>query len=178
VNHLRAGASAAILLLLVACGGTSTTEPAGNAASDGAPASDGGGDSGQGSGGQGGCDLLSLSEVSDVVGAEATATLGSDELQGQSACNYNDADGIPIAAFAVTTSDSPISPSAGFDAVSEGAEPVSGLGDRAQWRPEGTLYVLSGDSLVAMSVFSAELDSEGKKQAAIDLVELILDRLG
>jgi hypothetical protein len=175
VKHLRAGATAAILLALVACGGT-TSQPADDAETANAGASDEGAGSGEGSGAQA-CDLLSLSEVSDAVGTEATATLGSDELQGQSACNYNDADGIPIAAFAVTTSDSPISPSAAFDAVSEGAEEVSGLGDRAQWRPEGTLYALSGDTLVAMTVISEDLDGEGKKQAATELVELILDRV-
>ena len=164
------------LLLLAACGSAGQTSGPGSDASAGDGASQPA-DGGTGSGG-GDCDLWTLDEVSAAAGVEVTDTLGSEQ-QGQSACNFNDADGLPIATYVVMTSDAPISPSAGYDAISEGTEPVSGVGDQAKWAEItggfGSLYVMSGGNLYIVSILS-DISADEKRDASVELAQLLIDR--
>ena len=165
-----------VLIGLAACGG------AGTAATE-APDSDGAGadeataePAGVGdSGGAGECDLWTLDDVIAATGVEVVDTLGTHQT-GQSACNYNDADGIPVATYVVISGDGPVAPSTGYDAVSEGTEPVSGIGDQAKWHELGTLYVMSGGDLFIASVINPEVDLQQKKDAAIDLARIAIER--
>jgi hypothetical protein len=163
-----------ILLVLAACGGASTAATE-SPASDGA----GAGEATPEPAGDGAvpavCDLLTLDEVSAATGVETVDTLGTD-LTGQSACLYNDADGIPTASLAVMSSDGAVAPSVGYDAASEGSEPVSGIGDQARWHQLGTLYVMSGGNLFIVSVMAPDADLQQKKNASIDLARIAIDR--
>jgi Protein of unknown function (DUF3558) len=158
-----------LLLVLAACGGS-------------APAT-GGGDPDGGDEAQpdapagtqpGECELLSLDEVSAATGAEVTGSIGSNQ-GGQAACNYNDADGIPVATYVVMTS-APEVAQAGYDAITDGTEPVSGIGDQAKWHELGTLYVLEDGDLFIVSVITPELDIQEKRDVSIDLARMVIDR--
>jgi hypothetical protein len=160
-----------LLLVLAACG---TSAPA-----TGGDDGDGGGDApatDAPAGTQPGeCELLTLDEVSAATGVEVTGTIGTNQA-GQAACNYNDAGGIPVATYIVMTPDAGVAPQAGYDAITEGAEPVSGIGDQAKWHELGTLYVREGSDLFILSVFAPDLDIEQKKDAAIELARMVIDR--
>lgn len=130
---------------------------------------------GGGSAATGDCDLWSLDEVSAATGVEMTDTLGTDQ-QGMSSCNYSDASGGLGATYVVMTPDAGVAPSAGYDTVSEGTEPVSGIGDQAKWHEMGTLYVLSGANLYIVSLLGSEFDDQQKRDASIDLARILIDR--
>lgn len=135
-----------------------------------APAGDGGDGSATGE-----CDLWTLDEVSGATGVEITETSGTDQ-QGQFSCIYSDLDATGAATYVVMTSEAGIAPSAGYDAVSEGTEPVSGIGDQAKWHEAGTLYVMSGGNLYIVTLLGSELDDQQKQDASIDLARIAIDR--
>jgi hypothetical protein len=118
---------------------------------------------------------LTLDEVTAATGVDAVDTLGTD-LTGQSACLYNDADAFPVVSLSVMSSDGAVAPAVGYDAVSEGSEPVSGIGDQARWHQLGTLYVMAGGDLFIVSVMTSEADLQQKKDASIHLARIAIDR--
>ena len=180
-RRLPAIVAAVALLTLAACGGAGTDGgAAGGGDSDAAEAPDAGG----GGGGDGFdlCATLTLDEVSDAAGVEATEQQGVNLTQGQASCNYNGDDGIAIAGHTYTTVASGIDPSQMFDANLEaaGAEEVDGVGDRAVMvgsEDFPILWVVKGDSLYAMSVLADNLDAAGKREATIELARIAVDRL-
>ena len=121
------------------------------------------------------CELLTLDEVSAATGLEVVGTIGTNQA-GQAACNYNDADDFPVATYIVMTSDAGVAPQTGYDSITDGTEPVSGIGDQAKWHELGTLYVLDGGDLFILSILTPDLDMEQKKDAAMDLVRMVIDR--
>ena len=156
-----------LLLVLAACGGS-------------APASNGddgdGGDDAPPAGTQPGeCELLTLDEVSAATGVEVTGTIGTNQ-GGQAACNYNDADGIPVATYIVMTSAAGVAPQTGYDSITDGTEPVSGIGDQAKWHELGTLYVLEGGNLFIVTIITPDLDIQEKRDVSIDLARMVIDR--
>ncbi|MGZ8482013.1 MAG: DUF3558 family protein [Candidatus Limnocylindria bacterium] len=181
----------ATLLLLVACGGaaTDTGNDGGGGGTDAteAPdteAPDTGGDGGDGGTGDGFdlCATLSLDEVSDAAGVEATEQTGVNLTQGQASCNYNGEGGSAIAGHTYTTGLSGIDPSAMFDAnfQAAGAEEIDGIGDSAVLVGDDNfpmLWVLKGDGLYAITVLASDLDGQGKRDAMIELARKAVDRL-
>lgn len=160
-----------LLLVLAACGASaSATDDADSDGGDGDATADAAPDTQQGE-----CELLTLDEVSAATGLEATGSIGANQA-GQAACNYNDSDGFPVATYVIMTSDAGIAPQAGFDAVTEGTESVSGIGDQAKWHELGTLYVLDDGDLFIVSVLTPDLDTQQKKDASIDLARMVIDR--
>ena len=184
-RRLPVAITAVALLALVACGGAATSNAGGDGGSDATEAPDAGGDGGNGGGAGEGFDLcatLTLDEVSDAAGVEATDTTGVNLTQGQASCNYNSADGAPIAGHTYTTELSGVDPSEMFDAnfMGEGAEEVSGVGDRAVMVGDDNfplLWVLKGDNLYALSVLAPNLDGAGKREATIELAKIAVGRL-
>lgn len=183
-RHLPVALTAVALLVLVACGGAATTGGAdGDGGSDAtaAPDTDGGNGGGAGEGFDL-CATLTLDEVSDAAGVEATDTLGGNLTQGQASCNYNDADGLAIAGHTYTTALSGIDPLQMFDASLEdaGAEEIDGVGERAVLVGSDDfpiLWVVKNDALYAMSVLASNLDAAGKREATIELARKAVDRL-
>lgn len=162
----------AFLLLLAACGGGTTPSTAADGGgTDATPAAT---EAGTEAGG-GECDVWTLDEVTAATGVEMTQSLGTEQ-QGMSSCNYADAGGTSGATYVVITSETGTSPSASYDAVSEGTEPVSGIGDQAKWHELGTLYVMSGGNLYIVTLVGSELDDQQKKDASIDLARILIDR--
>jgi hypothetical protein len=178
-------------LLLAACGGsastagTPTSPPAttptqGEGSGDPQPTSQGT-PGGEGTGG-GLCAALTLDEVTAAAGVTATAAMGSS-LQGQTSCNYNAADGTPVARHVYTTTESVLVPSALFDGLAANGEAVSGVGDRAVWvgvegTELGSLYVMVGDNMYNVSVMTSDPASlDRSKSASIDLARLAVPRL-
>lgn len=184
-HRLSVTITAVALLALVACGGAATSNAGGDGGSDATEAPDAGGDGGNGGGAGDGFDLcatLTLDEVSDAAGVEATDQLGVNMTQGQASCNYNGEDGLAIAGATYTTALSGIDPSQMFDANLEaaGAEEIDGIGDRAVLVGDESfpiLWVVKGDSLYAMSVLAANLDGAGKRDATIELARIAIGRL-
>lgn len=182
-RRLPVAITAISLLVLVACGGASTPATDG-AAGDGESDATAAPDTGDGGGGDGFdlCATLTLDEVSDAAGVEATDTTGVNLTQGQASCNYNGEDGLAIAGHTYTTALSGIDPSQMFDANLEGAgaEEIDGVGDQAVMVGDDSfpiLWVLKGDSLYAMSVLASNLDAAGKREATIELARIAVGRL-
>jgi uncharacterized protein DUF3558 len=179
-RRLPVAITAVALLALVACGGSATgTGGTGAGESDAADAPDAGGGAGEGFDL---CATLTLDEVSDAAGVEATDTTGVNMSQGTASCNYNAADGAAIAGHTYTTTASGIDPSQMFDAnlEAEGAEEIDGVGDRAVFVGDENfpiLWVVKGDSLYAMTVLAANLDGAGKREATIELAKIAVGRL-
>lgn len=166
----------AFLLLLAACGGGTTPSTAADGGgTDATPAATEAGTEAAPDAGGGECDLWTLDEVTAATGVEMTQSLGTEQ-QGMSSCNYADAGGTSGATYVVITSETGTSPSASYDAVSEGTEPVSGIGDQAKWHELGTLYVMSGGNLYIVTLVGSELDDQQKKDASIDLARILIDR--
>lgn len=179
-RRLPVAITAVALLALVACGGAATDGGAGGGESEGVEAPDAGG--GGGGDGLDLCATLTLDEVSDAAGVEATDMLGANVAEGQASCNYNGADGIAIAGHTYTTSIAGIDPTQMFEANLEGAgaEEIDGVGDRAVMVGDDSfpiLWVLKGDSLYAMSVLASNLDAAGKREATIELAKIAVGRL-
>ena len=182
-RRLPVGITALSLLILVACGGASTPATDGAGGDDGSDAT-AAPDAGGGGGGDGLdlCATLTLDEVSDAAGVEATDAVGANLGDGQASCNYNSADGLAIAGHTYTTAVAGIDPSQMFDVNLEavGAEEVDGVGDRAVMVGDDNvpiLWVLKGDSLYAMSVLAQNLDGAGKREASIELARIAVERL-
>ena len=160
-----------LLLVLAACGASApATNGADGDGGDDAPPADAPAGTEPGE-----CELLSLDEVSAATGVEVTGTIGANQA-GQAACNYNDADGFPVVTYIVMTSDAGVAPQTGYDSITDGTEPVSGIGDQAKWHELGTLYVLEGGDLFILSMLSPDLDIQVKKDASIDLARMLIDR--
>lgn len=181
IGRLRLPMTVLALLALVACGGTASSSAAAQGGSDATatPAPAGGG------GSTGGdfdlCTALSLDEVSAAAGVEVTDTSTASSA-GVSSCNYLTADGSPVVGNTLTTSNAVINAVEMFEANlgAEGAEQISGVGDRAVMVGSDTfpiLWVLKGDKLLAMSVLAEELDAAGKRDATTELAKLAVDRL-
>jgi Protein of unknown function (DUF3558) len=185
-RHLPVALTALALLVLVACGGSASTGgDGGDGGTDATEAPDaGGGDGGDGGGTGDGFDLcatLTLDEVSDAAGVEATEAAGVNLTQGQASCNYNGADGA-IAGHTFTTTGAGIDPIQMFDANLEaaGAEEIDGVGDRAVMVGDDNfpiLWVVKDNNLYAMSVLASNLDAAGKREATIELARIAVDRL-
>jgi hypothetical protein len=175
--------AAVALLTLAACGGAGTDGGgAGGGESDAAEAPDAGGGGGGAGDGFDLCATLTLDEVSDAAGVEATDQTGVNLTQGQASCNYNGEDGVAIAGHTYTTTDSGIDPSQMFEGNLdiEGAEEIDGIGDRAVLAGSEDfpiLWVIKGDSLYAMSVLADNLDAAGKREATIELARIAVGRL-
>jgi hypothetical protein len=172
-RRLPAALTAVALLALVACGGAATGESAA------AEAGGGGGGAGEGFDL---CATLTLDEVSDAAGVEATEAQGVNLTQGQASCNYNSADGGAVAGHTYTTAAVGFSPSQMFEGNLEmaGAEEIDGVGDRAVLVGDDNfpiLWVLKNDALYAMSVLAQNLDGDGKREATIELARKAVDRL-
>ncbi|MEP7082105.1 MAG: DUF3558 family protein [Chloroflexota bacterium] len=185
-HRLPVAITAVALLTLVACGGAGTDGgAAGGGESDAAETPDAGGNGGGGGGAADGFDLcatLTLDEVSDAAGVEATDAQGVNLTQGQASCNYNGEGGLGIAGHTYTTGLSGVDPTQMFDANLEaaGAERIDGVGDGAVFIGDDNfpiLWVLKGDGLYAMTVLASNLDAAGKREATIELARIAVDRL-
>lgn len=176
-----AAAVALLLLVLAACGGGGAT---GGGAQDGgseSAAAGGGGDGGGSDGGVDLCAVLTLEEVSAAAGVEVVEGQGvsSNEV---SSCNWNTADGTPVAGNTYTRGNEALDPEQMLDAnlSGDGAEEIPGLGDRAVIVGDETfpiVMVLKNGALYSLSVLADNLDGEGKRQASIDLARASVDRL-
>lgn len=171
------------LLVLAACGGEDApsaeapTSVGGAESAEAAP--DAGGDTGDG-GDIDLCAVLTLDDVSEATGVEVTGSTSAFN-SGIYSCNYNTADG-PVAGNTLATPEAGIDPAQMFDAnnSADGAEEVPDMGDGAVMTGDDNfpiLMVLVGDNLYSVSVLAGNLDSEGKRQATIDLARLSVDRL-
>ncbi|MCA1588167.1 MAG: DUF3558 family protein [Chloroflexi bacterium] len=176
--------AAATLLTLAACGGAGTDGggAAGGGESDAAEAPENGGRGGGAGDGFDLCATLTLDEVSDAAGIEATDQTGVNLTQGQASCNYNGEDGLAIAGHTYTTTGSAIDPTQMFEGNLdiEGAEEIDGVGDRAVMVGSDDfpiLWVIKGDSLYALSVLADNLDAAGKREATIELARIAVGRL-
>jgi len=188
-RHLSVAILVMALLALAACGGaaTDTGNDGGNGGgSDATEAPDTGGNDGGGDGGTGDgidlCATLTLDEVSDAAGVEATEQQGANLGTGQASCNYNGDDGLAIAGHTYTTALSGVDPLQMFDANLEaaGAEEIDGIGERAVLVGSDDfpiLWVVKNDAIYAMSVLAANLDAEGKREATVELARKAVDRL-
>lgn len=172
MRRVKLGMPLGLLVVLAACASTAspTSNPGSDTDSASATAGQGGADSGIGE-----CDLWTLDEVNTATGVEVTQTIGSD-MQGQFSCLYSDADGAPAATYVVTTSEAGIAPQAGYDAITEGTEPVSGIGEQAKWHEAGSLYVMSGANLYIVTVLAADLDDQQRREVASELAQVAIDR--
>ena len=182
-RELSVSITAVALLTLVACGGAATDSgnDGGDGGSDATAAPDTGNDGGTGDGVDL-CATLTLDEVSDAAGVEATDTVGGNLGTGQASCNYNDADGLAIAGHTYTTALSGVDPLQMFDANLEaaGAEEIDGIGERAVLVGSDDfpiLWAVKNDALYAMSVLASNLDAAGKREATIELARKAVDRL-
>jgi hypothetical protein len=176
-RRLPLALTAVALLALVACGGAGTDGGGGESA-----AAEAGGGGGGGGEGFDLCATLTLDEVSDAAGVEATEAQGVNLTQGQASCNYNSADGGAVAGHTYTTAAVGFSPSQMFEGNLEmaGAEEIDGVGDRAVLVGDDNfpiLWVLKNDALYAMSVLAQNLDGDGKREATIELARKAVDRL-
>ena len=186
-RHLSLAILVMALLALAACGGaaTDTGNDVGNDGESNATAAPetGGNDGGGGTGdGVDLCATLTLDEVSDAAGVEATEQQGANLGTGQASCNYNGADGLAIAGHTYTTALSGVDPLQMFDANLEaaGAEEIDGIGERAVLvgsEDFPILWVVKNDALYAMSVLASNLDAEGKREATVELARKAVDRL-
>lgn len=181
-RRLPVAVAGVTLLALVACGGSGAAPDGGAAQGGGESDAANAPDTGGGGGGDVDlCAVLTLDEVSAAAGVEATDAQGASGA-GYSSCNYNAADGSPIAGNTLTTGAAGVSGSQMFDSNLgvEGAEEISGVGDRAVLIGDENfpiLVVLKGDRLYQISVLADNLDGDGKRQATIDLGRISVDRL-
>lgn len=177
-RRLPVAISAIALLLLVACGGASTPATDGGAAADGDAETDNT-NTNTGGGSIDLCAVLSLDEVSDATGVEVTDTL--DGSSGEvSSCNYNTSDSMPVAGHTYLRGGGAIDPRQMIDAQVEGAEEISGIGERAVLVGDDNfpiLMVLKNNGLYSLSVLADNLDAEGKREATIELARKAVDRL-
>lgn len=172
---------ALLLLVLAACGGSTAT--GGDDAQDGGTESSAAPAGGGGDGGDGGVDLcavLTLDEVSAAAGVEVVEGegLNSNDV---SSCNWNTADGTPVAGNTYTRGNEAIDPEQMIEAnLGDAAEEISGLGERAVLVGDENfpiVMVLKNGALYSISVLADNLDGEGKRQASIDLARASVDRL-
>ena len=185
IRRLRVPLVGMTLLALVACGGAASSSSAAQggsstagSAATGAPPDQGGGDTG---GDFDLCTALTLDEVSAEAGVEVTES-SSANSSGVASCNYLTADGSPVAGNTLSTSSAAIDAVQMFEAnlAGEGAEQISGIGDRAVMVGSDSfpiLWVLKGDTLFAMSVLAEDLDAAGKRDATTELARLAVGRL-
>lgn len=174
------------------CGGAATVTP--GAATAGAPSAPPQGQAsavlppsqGTSGGGMGDaeiCGLVTLAEVTGAVGVSAMSTQATPPSGGQSACNYFDANGVPVFGHVLTTPNEFIVPGQLFDGFVASGEAVPGVGDRAVWvavpgTELGTLYVMVGESLYSASVLDTQPDTaEHRRTGAIELAKQAVGRL-
>lgn len=177
----------ALMLVLAACGGSaasqSQADQGGGASQDPAGAS-ASADSGGSSGGGGDlCSAATLEEVAEITGADVVDSTSAD-LSGVLSCNYNTADGTPVAGTTLTTGgvDGVIDPQAMFDGYLDAtdAEEIPGLGDGAVMTGSDEfpiLAVMVDGHMYSLSVLADNLDGPGKREATIELARLTIDRL-
>lgn len=125
------------------------------------------------------CAVLTLAEVSAAAGVEAVGATSANAME-VSSCNYNAADGKPVAGNTYTRGNEAIDPTQMLEANAGEGEEIPDLGDRAVLVGDDDfpiLMVLKGGALYSISVLADGLDAAGKRQATIDLARLSLDRL-
>lgn len=188
-HQIRAVLAFVVVLVLASCGGgtAATSDDAGDAsaaasigAASAAPDA-GDGDDGNASGGDVDlCAVLTLEEVSEAAGVEVTEATSASVAE-VSSCNFNTADGLPVAGNTYTRGNEALDPEQMFEAnLGDVGEEIPGLGDRAVLTGDENfpiVMVLKGGALYSISVLADNLDAEGKRQASIDLARLSVDRL-
>lgn len=156
-----------IALLLAACGGS-----AGDTTSSGANDNDSASDApaGSGAGLVDPCSLLTTAEIEAATGFPATAPGGDFDYS----CTWELETGETDAPRTVSVDLFPPSREL-FEAQTSGAEPVSGLGEEAAWRPSlAVLYVLDGQQGFAVQVALLSVD---QLPIATELAKVVLARL-
>lgn len=190
-HTIRLGLPMIVVLALVACGGGTAGDAPASIGSDGSSGAQqegsaaapgaGGSDEADGDGeGIDLCAVLSTEEVGEATGVEVTEATSAEAVD-VSSCNYNSADGLPVAGTTYTRGNEAIDPEQMLEAnAGGGGEEISDLGDRAVLVGDENfpiVMVLKGGALYSLSVISDELDAEAKRQASIDLARLSVDRL-
>lgn len=128
------------------------------------------------------CAVLSMAEVGAATGAEVAVAVAGPEVAGLSSCNYNAADGSPVAGVTLTTSAYTVEPKAFFEANASaaGATELPGLGDAAVLVGESDFpmaFVLMGDRLLAVSALAGPSDGNGRRDATVELTTALVAAL-
>jgi hypothetical protein len=191
-------------LLLAACGGDDDDDGGGNGptateAVDGGDDDDGGGDDdgdggeetsppdgggdddddGGGGGGNGDvpdvCALLTTDEVSDALGVP----VGEGEQSNTDPffiCNWLETEAFDSVSLQVLTGDDDSREF--YYELTEDAEELDGLGDRAHYDEIIGVEVITDNYLLAVSISSSDLSDDEVRERSIDLAEKALERLG
>jgi hypothetical protein len=120
------------------------------------------------------CSLLTQDEIQEAIGSEVDdgePTVNEPFYT----CSWFSPEGFDFVTLGVLTGDDE-SLEFYFE-LSDDAEPVEGLGERAQFTSFGGLEVLTDNYDVEISVLAEALDDEGVRQAERELAEIVLDRL-
>jgi len=166
---------AGVFVIAVACGGNSepgpsattgsassppasTAAPKETSAATTAPAKTGGASSPEA------CALITTDEVGRIMGAAGVRT---ELLAGDpSYCTYRDGAGSIVAATTYMRSGA----ATAFQALSSGSQPVSGLGERAQWEPNSaTLQILKGGTVLAITAGDGRMAAPQRQDLAKQL---------
>jgi hypothetical protein len=185
-----AGAASAVaaLALLTACHpgadaggsgdtGTTATATAGTATSQAAVQS-GAGQGGAAGAGQGTgktikvCDVISAAQAAKITGQPYTTAAPSSAAPGSgdwtSKCAYNNDD---ATAEGVNVSFANVNAQSTWNLVhADGVTDISGLGNKAFWDNDNTLYVLSGSDIIQVNGLSSQ-------QQSVDLAKPVLAAL-
>ena len=136
-----------------------TSEAADDAATTPAAPDGGNGGNGGNDGGEDGdeCRFATIDEVSAALGVDvADATVAGES------CTYHDADGESLVGYVYITQGG----RATYEDQREGgAEVIDGIADGALYFPGGGMYVLKGDAILNMTIFSGA--SLGEDDAAL-----------
>jgi len=119
------------------------------------------------------CELLTADEVSEALGAP----VGEGELTDIDPffdCSWEseEFDSVSVSVYLASRPEV----EAFFDAT-EDAEPVEGLGDRAQYSGFGFLEVLKGESNITISLINFDIEDDEKLEILKGLAAKVLERL-
>jgi hypothetical protein len=115
------------------------------------------------------CELVTADELQGILGTSVSLTLFAGPPD---TCDIQSTDGAPLAATVLTVM-SNAAASAVFDAYagSPGAQPISGMGDKAAFDPaQGVLVVLKADKVLTVAVFD---DGSTDQTARLELMKQI-----
>lgn len=114
------------------------------------------------------CAVLTVDEVTRVMGASGVKAEGQPELAGATYCTYRDGSGNVIVATSYLKAGAPV-----FNAVAASMQPQSGVGDRAQWdETTATLHVLKGQTVFTISAGDGSMASARRLDLAKQLGQL------
>jgi hypothetical protein len=113
------------------------------------------------------CSVLSAAQAARISGQPYTVA-APNTAQWTSQCAYNNDD---ATAQGVNVSYSSVNAQSTWSAVHNGSvTDISGLGDKAFWDNDNTLYVLSGSDIIQVNGLSSQ-------QQSVDLAKPVLDAL-